>query len=164
MQRRRVGLILHGHICPILDQQPYCFGLRFGCAGAMITLSFTSAMCWIIVVALTQDDARCKGVLWLPSCTVTSAPCSINNCTHLALAREDAKCRGVTYVASCAFTSAPCSINSCTISILDPLEPCSRKSTCHLHRPCAGSRAKRMWHSPMTTPGAKASSESHLSH
>ncbi|KAH9025098.1 hypothetical protein EDB85DRAFT_242694 [Lactarius pseudohatsudake] len=70
------------------------------------------------VVGLTQDDARCNGVLWLPSSTVTSAPCSINRRTVLECPENDARCKGVLWLPSCAVTPAPCSINNRTVSAL----------------------------------------------
>ncbi|KAH8980412.1 hypothetical protein EDB92DRAFT_273043 [Lactarius akahatsu] len=85
---------------------------RFSCP-------FKSILRWSkddVVLALTFDDARCKGVLRLPSCAVTSAPCAINSCTVSALPEDDARCKGVDRVSFCAETSAPRSIKSRTVS------------------------------------------------
>ncbi|KAH9046344.1 hypothetical protein EDB83DRAFT_1538165 [Lactarius deliciosus] len=74
-------------------------------------------------MGLTQDDARCNGVLRLPSSTVTSAPCSTNRRTISEDSGPDenldaARCKGVLWLPSCAVTSTPCSINSRMVSVL----------------------------------------------
>ena len=69
-------------------------------------------------VALTQDDTRCKGVVWFSFRAVESAPCSIKSRTVSAFSMKDeARCRGVERLLSCAVTSAPCLINSRTVFI-----------------------------------------------
>src|SRR6266702_2537225 len=76
-------------------------------------------MCWNksdANLALTQDEARCKGVLLLPSGTVTSAPCSNSRRTVSELPENAARCKGVELVLSRTDTSAPYLINSRTVS------------------------------------------------
>ena len=114
-------------------------------------------------VALTRNDARCNGVLWLPSTTVISAPCSNKRCTISELPDDAARCNGVEWVLSCADTSAPCLSNSLTVSIFPPdFAPSYVLSTCPLHQLAAGSRAPQWWYSPETTQDAKASCGSRL--
>ena len=67
-------------------------------------------------MALTQDDARCNGVLRFPSNTLMSAPCSNSRRTVSEHPQNAARCKGVACVLSCTDTSAPCLINNRTVS------------------------------------------------
>ena len=58
-------------------------------------------------------DARCKGVEWFPSCTLTFAPFCIKRFIILVFPRDEAMCKGVLRFPSGALTSAPCSMR-CT--------------------------------------------------